>query len=140
MNLSEIIFKLVEDNTRNNLEKEIDNIISTIDTHIDIYNKAVNQNDVCIAVVVLNQCINHSINIATDYYKDIDINKLERLSDNLLKAKNIINSVLDNTIKDIKYIIDEAAIKEMCKCSKCKKDIDYSKYTKEELIEMLRNK
>lgn len=130
MNLSEIIFKLVEDNTRNDLEKEIDNIISTIDTHIDMYNRAVNKNDVCMAVIVLNQCINHSINITTNYYKDIDINKLDRLSDNLLKAKNIINSVLDDTIKNIKYIIDEATIK----------DIDYSRYTKEELIEMLRNK
>lgn len=140
MNLDEIIFKLVENNMHNTLEEKIDNIISTIDIHVNMYNKAVDEDDMHIAAIVLNKCINYSISIIIDYCKNIDINKLKKLSDNLIKAKNIVNIVLDDRLKNINIIIDNAAIKEMTKCSKCKNNIDYSKYTKEELIEMLRNK
>lgn len=105
-----------------------------------MYNKAVNKDDIYMATVVLNKCINYSISIIIDCCKNVDINKLKKLSDNLIKAKNIVNIVLDDRVKNINIIIDNAIIKETAKCSKCKKDIDYSKYTKEELIEILRNK
>lgn len=152
MNLYEFLKELnadIEQIAKNKIVKEINDITSTLETHIKIYENAKNaenDEDIIMAVIVIINCFNHCVNITADGYKAIDINVLKQFKEVFEKAKSIIDYAYMNIFNTINAnIIIKIKEKETAfKCNKyekiTKKEVDYSRYSKEELIEMLRNK
>lgn len=131
MNIDSFVSLYIKENIRTNLYT----IINALQTHNNMYSKAENDNDKRMAAIVLNKILNDIICYDKEQLDVLEYKELEVLYS---ETKNAIDNVITY------YTINMTKLRNIIfsKTPKQAKEeeIDYSKLTKAELIELLINK